>query len=116
MSNIEVVSVSNKGDYVSYSKEPVNEYDIVEGEKLFSFSFVKDSHRKLIGKMLTIVDSSIENDRQCKAMKDLVRTAFNEELCFASEMGFDQDIIQKKIEDIPEEELEAVDIEEVLNS
>jgi hypothetical protein len=68
-----------------------------------------------MGKTLTVIDASISEPKQNKAIKDLVRGIFSEELGFSSEMAFDQDIIKASLpDDYPDSEITQVEIETVL--
>lgn len=113
---IEVVSVSGKGtDYISYEKIDVAKYQLGDGEYLITHSFLLDSFRKLMGKTLTVIDASITDKQQNKAMKDMIRGIFSDEMEFAAELCFDQEKMQEKIpDDIDPETLGSVSIEEVL--
>jgi hypothetical protein len=127
MSRITVVKVENKNGLVEYDKANLvlpnqeqcssEDYQLSDGESLASFSLIKDTMRKLMGKTLTVIDASIMDKQQNKAVKDIIKSAFNEELCFASELCFDQEIIQKNLpEDYEPSAGDALDIEDVLNS
>ncbi len=112
------VSTANKdGAYISYQTVPLGEkgYQPMNGEKLFTHSFLMDTLRKLMGRTLTVIDASVHEHQQNKAMKDLLRSIFSDEMEFAAEWGFDQEEIQKFIpEDIDPKELGEVSIEEAL--
>lgn len=135
-SNIKVVKVQNergqteRGGYVSYQlcdlvlpttklTDPIsgNGYFLEDGERLLSHSFFMDSMRRLMGKTLTIVDASISDREQKKAVKDLVRNMFSDEMEHEGRWAYDQDVISKIAEaSIPEDpaEWETVTIEEAL--
>ena len=82
------------------------------GEIAITHSFLLDSYRKILGKVLTVIDSSISDERQNKAMKDIIKEIISKEMEFSAMMCFDQKELQK---DIPDDvEGEEVDIEEVL--
>lgn len=118
---IKVVQVSkdkyfNGVEYIGYQLVDSDVYEFMEGEHLFSHSFIKDSYRKIMGKTLTIIDASIVDKQHNKAVKDLLRQIFNEELCFSSDWGYDQEAIQKHLpNDIAEMDgSEALSVEDVL--
>ena len=115
---IEVVSVEKKGEYVSYSSVTIDEYfaDSADlGEKLLSHSFLMDSFRKIMGRTLTTIDASIVDTKQNKAIKDLIRGIFSDEMDFSASMSFDQDKLQLCVpEDIDIENLGVTTIEEAL--
>lgn len=106
-----VVDLSLPGALVGSS----DDYHLIEGERLLSFNFHKDSFRKLMGKTLTVLDASIPEPKQNKAIKDLIRGIFSEELSFSSEMAYDQNVFQSSLpDDYPSEEITEVEIETVL--
>lgn len=92
----------------------------VKGEKALSHSFLMDTLRKVMGRTLTVIDSSITDKQQNKAMKDIIRGIISDELDFAAEMAFDQKVLQKMADDhfegATDEEIVAssVPLEEVL--
>jgi hypothetical protein len=47
------------------------------GKNAFKLSFVTDNLNDLLGKLLTIVDASVIDERQNKSMKDLIREKVN---------------------------------------
>jgi hypothetical protein len=117
----EIIVVSNVGEMVSYEPKKLCDYEAMEGEKAFSHSFISDTMRKLIGRTLTIIDASILDRQQNKAMKDLVRNAFSDEMEFSSKIGYDQNVLDEMIDEstahMTDEEfanIEPVLIEEAL--
>jgi len=126
----EIVKVSKQGSNIFYHTYDINSYfgingmgmsdGAIKGEKALTHSFVVDVLRKIMGKTLTVIDSSITDTKQNKAMKDLVRNIISDELQFSAEMAFEQKILQEQAEeyfkDIPDEELEkhSVSLEEAL--
>ena len=50
------------------------------------FSSIDSQFQNLLGKVLTVVDSSISGERQNKAMKDLIRSKFYEQINWVSEL------------------------------
>ncbi len=101
-------------DCISYQPVALESYKATAGEKALSHSFLMDSFRKLIGRTLTIIDASIADKQQNKAIKDLIRALFNEEMSFSSEMAYDQGELQEMIEESPENIGEPVSVEEAL--
>lgn len=85
-------------------------------DKLADYSFISAELRKLLGKMLTIVDASIGEPKQNKAFKDLVKQTFVEEYGFLTETLLDQDMIQRSLDAFQEkgEMPEPVDLDEAL--
>ncbi len=135
-SNIKVVKVQNergqseRNEYVSCQlcnlivpgtelTIPVREddYALDEGERLLTHSFFMDSMRRLMGKTLTIVDASISDREQKKAVKDLVRNMFSDEMEHEGSWAYDQEVLARQAEaSMPEDpaEWESVSIEEAL--
>jgi hypothetical protein len=124
---VEVVVVGKEKEFVSYQSMPLAEWvnahtmgsagtasgtveKFVASERLLTHGFLMDTMRKLMGKTLTIIDASVSGP-QNKAMKDLVRGTFSDEMGFAAEWAFDQ----KNIEDLEDlDGADAVSIEEAL--
>ena len=94
MKNIKVVVVSRetvgKTKSIGYEKVKLEEWKGIDGEGLLTHGFLLDSFRKLMGRTLTLIDSSIINKSQNKAMKDIVRNIYSDEMEFAAEFCFDQ--------------------------
>lgn len=136
MQTIKVVKVQNergqseRNEFVSYQlcdlvlpttklTDPIsgNGYFMSEGEHLLSHSFFMDSMRRLMGKTLTIVEASISEKEQKKAVKDLVRNMFSDEMEHEGAWAYDQDVISKIAEEsMPEDpkDWQSVTIEEAL--
>ena len=115
MKNVQVVKVTKEEvggkKHIGYHLIPLEDYKGIGGERLLTHSFILDSFRKLMGRTLTIIDSSIPDKQQNKAMKNLVRQIFSDEMEFAAEWGFDQKIFENlKVEDAGE----PITIEEAL--
>ncbi len=100
------------GKLIAYSLDSIEDIELFNGEYLLRFSFAKDILRKLMGQTLTVIDASIVDSRQNKAAKDIIRNSYNEELCFLSDMSFDQEVIQRNIGDM--DGSEALSVEDVL--
>jgi len=122
---IEIVSARRESDLVSYQKYDIDSYffrngagqsdGARDGERALTHSFLMDTLRKVMGKTLTIVDASVMDKTQNKAMKDLLRGVFSDEMEFSAEMAFDQDI-QTKLANESFEALSEKEQEEVLKS
>lgn len=114
-----VIAQGTKG-FVTYNFVDLNEWEPVFGEKALSHSFLQDSFRKIMGRTLTIIDASVIDKDQNKAMKDLVRNIFSVEMEFADNMAYDQNklthVAGEHFKDATDEELEnsSVSIEEAL--
>lgn len=130
---IEIVKVQNEGDFISYRKVDIDDYfcrggacssgGAAAGERALTHSFVMDVLRKVMGKTLTIIDASIQDKTQNKAIKDLLRQVISDEMEFTAEWGFDQEVItelaDKSFQAMSEEEQtevlkSSVSIEEAL--
>lgn len=130
MEKIQVVRVRNErgqtedNDFISYQlcdlfrdgdEASHNDYVLSEGERLLSHSFIMDTMRKLMGRTLTIIDASIVDREQKKAIKDLIRQTYSDEMGFATEWAFDQKVMDNMIpEDIDPTELGTVTVEQAL--
>ena len=102
-------------DYVFYKVEKIEDYKGVDGEKLLTHSFLMDTLRKVMGRTLTIIDASVSEKQQNKAMKDLVRQIFSDEMEFSAQWAFDQKKLDAMIpEDVDPKELGTVSIEQAL--
>lgn len=88
-------------------------------EKLMTHSFVLKRLGKVMGDILTLVDSSIPNDRQNNAMKDTMRRIFSTEIGYLSDICFDQNVLMDfvnrtvNLDNIKEEN--GVSVEEILD-
>lgn len=71
----------------------------IEGERLLSYAFLMNSFRKLLGSSLTVIDASIQDPRQNKAIKDLIRKAYSSEIAFVADFAFDQEILGEMAEE-----------------
>ncbi len=111
----QIIVVKKDNDYVSYSPVEIADYKPIEGEKFATHSFVMDVMRKLMGRTLTLIDASVVSKTQNKAMKDVVRNIFSDEMEFTAEMLFDQKVLDEMIpDDIDPAKLGSVSIEEAL--
>jgi len=95
----EIIVCEKQGNLVSYPVRDISKLEVEFGEKAIAFSLVMDLFRKIMGKTLTIIDSSIVEPKQNKAMKDLLRDVFDKQLTFVSGLAFNQDEICKMAEE-----------------
>lgn len=90
------------------------------GTSAFTYGVVQDRLRQMLGKVLTVIDASYTNERQLKAVKDIIRKEFATEMGELWEMSEPkyQEIIDASTEDLTEEELEesAISLEEALGA
>ena len=87
------------------------------GERALTHSFLMDTLRKIMGRTLTVIDASIHEEKQNKAIKDLIRGIVSDEMNFATDWAFDQQKLQEMFDDMSDSEidnLETVTIEEAL--
>jgi len=112
----QIIKVSGNANGVVYAPVELKDYKSVEGEKALSHSFVMDILRKVMGKTLTIIDASILDKQQNKAIKDLIREVMSEQMDFCADMAFDQMVLEGMLPDNIEEfgKIKSVTIEEAL--
>jgi hypothetical protein len=83
-------------------------------EKELSYTSISAQVKFLQGKILTIVDASYSNERQLKAVKDLVNKMFSEQLtwigqlCYPSATMMSREQVNETIGDVEKIEAEAV--------
>lgn len=132
MSNkVEIVKVRKSKHGSEYCLSTIDSYFFLNGsgesdgasngERALTYAFVMDTLRKIMGGTLTIIDASIHDEKQNKAIKDLIRRVISDEMEFTAEWAFDQKELQKTLDEsisnMTDEELdnlEPVSIEEVL--
>lgn len=119
MSQVKVITAEKKDDYVSYGAVELKGLELMEGENLLSYSFLLDSFRKIMGRTLTMLDASIVDKHQNKAMKDIVRGIFSDEMEFSADLVYDQQVMAKLVEEHTKDikdlnELGSYSIEECL--
>lgn len=108
----QIVKVKNEEDVISYETLSLSDYEGADGEVALTYSFVMDVLRKIMGKTLTVIDASVSDKQQNKAIKDLIRGIISDEMSFAADMAFDQ---EKLMEMGAGSQLgEAVSVEEAL--
>ena len=103
----------------AYGTEEISNFAVdIKGTKLADHAFVLRVMGHLLGKVLTTVEASTPNEKQAKAIKDLMRGHFSEEMEFVGSMLFDQNeldrVATESMKDIPDDEIVSVEIEEVL--
>lgn len=94
------------------------EYDLY----LADYTFIQQTLKRMLGKVLTVVDAAIPDGRQNKSVKDIIRNEFIDEYVHLSEQMQDNKAIQEDAdaytsnmtdEQFAELEKNAADIEEV---
>lgn len=103
-----VMVVKNISDDKDTGKVP-------DGNKLVEYGFVQKELKNILGKVLTIIDASIIEPIQNKAIKDIIRNEFIDEYYHLSDMLIDQKFMEKamKAQDMPDFNPEEIGIEEV---
>lgn len=105
--------------FVTNIKGKVSEWD-KRGTSAFTYGVVQDRLRRTLGKVLTVIDASYTNERQLKAVKDIIRNEFATEMNHLWEMSEPkfQEIIDASTENLTEEEIEksTVSLEEMLGA
>lgn len=90
----------------------------LEGEKLADHSYILRVMGHLLGKVLTTVEASTSDKGQAKAIKDLMRSHFSQEMEFVGSMMFDQTVLGKmaeeSLEELEEDEITSVSVDEIL--
>lgn len=110
----EIIQVKKEEECISYEKLSIEKYESSVGEIALSHSFVMDVLRKVMGRTLTIIDASIIDKQQNKALKDLLRQVISDEMEFSADMAFNQEGLMATIKDEDIEMSESVTIEEAL--
>ena len=102
----------------------IEDYEGMCGEKALSQGFVQNIISNLTGKILTIIDASIVDERQNKSIKDLIRNVIVDVRSHVTEVSFDEDefdeMVTESYEALSETEKEEVSkgisLEEALNN
>lgn len=80
-------------------------------------SFVMDVLKRISGRTLTLVDASIQDKEQRKAMKDLVKGFFSEEMDHVASLMFSQEYTSDLAANCQNsDDVEVIDVEEIINS
>lgn len=99
-------------------KQIETDHYFVEDAKLADHAFVLRVMGHLLGKVLTTIEATTSNDKQAKAIKDLMRGHFSSEMEFVGSMMFDQvklnQAAEEAVANIPDDKIVGVEIEEVL--
>lgn len=85
-----------------------------ESHKLVNYEFVLSRMSSLLGKALTIVDSSVVDSRQNKAMKDLIKSEFVGEYCDLCDLLFPKGWIKHQEENANIDDILEIDEDEAL--
>jgi len=103
----------------AYATKNISESEVmIPDTKLADHAFVLRVMGHLLGKVLTTVEATTPNEKQAKAIKDLMRGHFSDEMEFVSSMLFNQIELDKvateSMEGLSDEEIVSVEIDEVL--
>lgn len=111
---VKVVEVIGGGS--SYVIEPIEKYIAFQTERALTCSFAMNILGKVMGKVLTVIDASVSEKTQNKAMKDLIRGIMSNMMEIVSENAFDQEYMCKVAnENCPEDiDTEGISVEEAL--
>lgn len=99
-------------------KEAGHEYD----KYLADYAYIQQILKKMLGKVLTVIDASVPEGRQNKSIKDIIRNEFIGEYVHLSEQLQDNALIQEDVdaytqnmsdEEIADLEKKAANLEEV---
>ena len=102
-------------------KEVGHEYD----KYLADYAYIQQILKKMLGKVLTVIDASVPEGRQNKSIKDIIRNEFIDEYVHLSEQLQDNALIQEDVdaytknmsdEEIADLEKKAANLEEVAGS
>ena len=58
-------------------------------EEKYTYQTVETQVKYLQGKVLTVIDASFSDERQLKAVKDLINKSFSEQLDWIYELGYE---------------------------
>ena len=111
--------VMGKESYDAYeSKSIEKDTASIPGTKLADHAYILRVMGHLLGSVLTTVEATTANEKQAKAIKDLMRQHFSREMEFVSSMMYDQQELdtaaEEAMKDVPDEEVVTVTIDEVL--
>lgn len=102
----------------AYEVKAIAEATPMEGQKLGDHSFILRVMGHLLGKVLTTVEASTPNVTQAKAIKDLMRGHFSQEMELVGGFLFDQNVLnrlaEESMEGLKDEDIVSVTIDEVL--
>ncbi len=87
---------------------PPNPSTITKGEKLADYSFIQSNLRNMLGRVLTVIDASIIEPRQNKAVKDIIRNEFIDEYQNLSDMLVTPEVIDSMMPDLSDEEFDKM--------
>jgi predicted kinase len=96
MSKIKYVDVKKEDGIYVYSTNPVDEFtNRIADEKLVTFNFLQRVIGNLSGQFFTIIDATVVDREQKKAVKDLIRGVVSKEYEVISDFVYDQEKMSK---------------------
>lgn len=111
------VDINKVDGHIEMSIKNVSEFapSIMKGDKLATYSYVHSKVSRVVGQVLTVIDASIIDPKQNKAMKDLIRGIVSDFYCEVSGDLFDQEEIQRQAtEAMDNGTIEEVDVLDML--
>ena len=113
----EYMSVREGRTTLSYVPLKIEDSNVYEGSKLVDHSFVVKRMSNLLGRMLTIIDASISDKQQNKAIKDIIKGEFVDEYGNLADIMYNQELMcalaNDSIEDSNPDDIEQVAIEDI---
>lgn len=76
-----------------------------KSDVLADYSFVQNRLKKILGQVLTVIDSSIVETKQNKAVKDIIRNYFVDEYMELSSMMVDIETMTESMQEMTDEEI-----------
>lgn len=80
--------------------------------KLADYVFISEEMRKMLGRVLTVIDAAIVDNRQNKAVKDTIRGHFTDEYAQLTDMLMGSHWLAAAIENAPEKVASTATLEE----
>lgn len=103
----------------AYKVEEISRADaLIEDTKLADHAFILRVMGHLLGKVLTTVEATTASEKQAKAIKDIIRGHFSEEIAFVSSMLYNQSELDKVAEEavaeLDDDDFTTVEVEQML--
>lgn len=115
-----VYVITNKKAFQTYHWKDFNGIAIEQPDvSVADHSFVLNTLKGISGRMLTLVEASVADKEQRKALKDIVKIIFSEEMNHVEATMFSRKYLDELCsfaEENAPEDLEPVDVEEFIRS
>ncbi len=115
-----VYVITNKKAFQTYHWKDFNGMSIEQPDvSVADHSFVLNTLKGISSRMLTLVEASIADKEQRKALKDIVKIIFSEEMNHVQATMFSRkhiDELTEWAENNAPEDLQPVDVEEIIRS